>query len=220
MNGPSRPDRRFRRRLLDQAEAFNLLDLLLHLPEPAPGPDDPRLRDAFRNDQSDRLHELPPDIGDRDRRRRETVTRLLRDGLVRTPGDFFHAAMVFQHGVLPEHNHLSFELARRAADRGHPLARWLAAAAMDRWLMRKGLPQKFGTQYVDDGTGWALYEVDPATTDQERAEWDVPPLAEAHRAVAEMNAPVSAAPRPERRGAPRPISHLDRLGRFGDGTAS
>jgi hypothetical protein len=52
---------------------------------------------------------------------------------------------------------------------------------MDRWLLHRGLPQRFGTQYLDLGDGWRLYEVDPATTDEERAAWDVPPLTEARR---------------------------------------
>jgi len=112
---------------------------------------------------------------------------LLDDGQVRTAADFYHAAMILQHATLPEHNHLGFELARRAADAGHPGARWLAAAAMDRWLMKKGLPRKFGTQYVDDGGVWDLHWVDPAATDDERAEWDVPTLTEAYELLAAMN---------------------------------
>jgi len=78
------------------------------------------------------------------------------------------------------------ELARKGADLGHRGARWLAAAAYDRWLMRQGKPQKYGTQYVPDGERWRLWEDDPATTDEERKEWCVPPLAEAIRRAEEM----------------------------------
>jgi hypothetical protein len=60
-------------------------------------------------------------------------------------------------------------------------ARWLAAAAYDRWLMTGGLPQKYGTQYRFAKGRWVLHEVDPTTSDGERARWDVPPLAEALR---------------------------------------
>ncbi|MCK9877022.1 hypothetical protein MXD61_07910 [Frankia sp. AgPm24] len=117
---------------------------------------------------------------------------LLADGQVRTAPDFYHAAMVFQHGSLPEHNHLSFELACRAADAGCRDARWLAAAALDRWLTRKGLPQRFGTQYFREGAEWEFYPVDPATTDEERLAWDVPPLALAHERLVAMNEELRA----------------------------
>lgn len=70
----------------------------------------------------------------------------------------------------------------------------LAAAAYDRWLVHQGKPQKYGTQYrSDDGEAFRLEEVDPATTDEERAEWDVPPLAEAQRMAEHMR--PRAAPR-------------------------
>ncbi|MBL8749304.1 MAG: hypothetical protein JNK78_09090 [Planctomycetes bacterium] len=57
-------------------------------------------------------------------------------------------------------------------------ARRVAAAAFDRLRMLAGKPQKFGTQTVADAAGTRLWPVDPATTDSERAKWDVPPLAD------------------------------------------
>ncbi|WP_432932513.1 hypothetical protein ACQPZZ_15005 [Microbispora sp. CA-135349] len=47
--------------------------------------------------------------------------------------------------------------------------------------------RRSGTQYAGTGGRWRLYRVDPATTDEERAEWDVPPLADALRRAEEMN---------------------------------
>jgi hypothetical protein len=52
--------------------------------------------------------------------------------------------------------------------------------------MTGGLPQKYGTQYRFANGRWILYEVDPAISDEERARWDVPPLAEALRRADEM----------------------------------
>ena len=49
-------------------------------------------------------------------------------------------------------------------------------------------PQKYGTQFQKQGDVWVLWEVDPATTDEERAKWDVPPLAEAKARAVQMNA--------------------------------
>lgn len=44
--------------------------------------------------------------------------------------------------------------------------------------MYQGQPQKYGTQMVPDGTRYRLWALDSSTTDQERAQWDVPPVAE------------------------------------------
>lgn len=95
--------------------------------------------------------------------------------------DLYHAAIVFQHGEKVDDWRRAHELALRSAELGHSAARWLAAAAHDRWLMGQGKPQKYGTQYRPAGDRWDLYDVDPATTDAERARWNVPPLAEARR---------------------------------------
>src|SRR5436305_7811932 len=57
-------------------------------------------------------------------------------------------------------------------------SRWLAAAALDRWLMYQSKPQKYGTQFVSDGKRYRLWDLDPATTDDERAANHVPSLQE------------------------------------------
>ena len=55
---------------------------------------------------------------------------------------------------------------------------WLAAVALDRWLMYQGKPQKYGTQFVPGGKRWRLWDIDPSTTDAERAANHVPSLQE------------------------------------------
>ena len=133
-------------------------------------------------DQADRKGELPLNLGDRDRARRQRVTELIAEGALQTPEDYFHAALVFQHGDRLEDYWQAHEMAKKAAEQGHPTGRWLAAAAYDRWLMNQGKPQKYGTQYTAHGDGpYRLWDVDPTTTDEERAAWNVPPLAEALR---------------------------------------
>jgi hypothetical protein len=147
------------------------------------------LRQLYEADQGDRLaSEVPADVMERDRARRRRVTELLDAGAAEAGQDFFHAAMVFQHGEDLGDYQRAHELALRAAELGHRPGRWLAAAAHDRWLMNQGRPQKYGTQFRGVGDRYELYEVDPATTDEERAEWDVPPLAEALRRAQDMAA--------------------------------
>jgi len=115
----------------------------------------------------------------RDRERRAWALAAL-DGLraadAVVPEALYHAAWLLNHGDEPGEARLAHDLAREAAGRGHAPARWLAAAAYDRWCMYRGRPQKYGTQFVPDGAGYRLWDLEPATTDVERAAWDVPPL--------------------------------------------
>jgi hypothetical protein len=52
--------------------------------------------------------------------------------------------------------------------------------------MKQGKPQKYGTQYTLKEGQWILYEVNPTTTDDQRAEWNVPPLAQALQQAEKM----------------------------------
>ena len=85
----------------------------------------------------------------------------------------------------PDHVWQAHELARKAAEReakrsmGYYIdSLGLAAAALDRWLMYQGKPQKYGTQFVPDGKRYRLWDLDPTTTDAERAANHVPSLHE------------------------------------------
>lgn len=144
------------------------------------------LRALYVEDEADRAGELTPqELLARDATRRARVDQIINAGHLEGPDDHFHAAMVLQHGPAPEHAWRAHVLARTAAQLGVQgagqwyQARALAAAAYDRWLVQQGRPQRYGTQYQAHEGRWELYEVDPATTDAERAEWGVAPLHEA-----------------------------------------
>jgi hypothetical protein len=53
--------------------------------------------------------------------------------------------------------------------------------------MYRGLPQRFGTQIVPDGVRHRVWDTDPSTTDEERARFNVPPLAEQQRRAAQLS---------------------------------
>ncbi len=114
-----------------------------------------------------------------DARRRIVVKTWLDAGVIVAPLDRFRAAMIFQHGRTTDDYRLAHDLARAAAEGGCREARWLKAATEDRLLLSQDLPQRYGTQSVDVNGRFELAPIDPATTDAERAEWDVPPLAKA-----------------------------------------
>lgn len=122
-----------------------------------------------------------------DAMRRERVGALLAAGAFTAAEDWYHAALIFQHGEKLDEIWQAHALALRAVEADYAPARWLAAAALDRWLMYQGRRQRYGTQFVPDGTRYWLWEVDPATTDAERAAWDVPALAEQVERAEEMS---------------------------------
>jgi len=143
------------------------------------------LRALCEQDQEDRrqIHDdggqMPEGMLERDRVRRQRVDALLASGAAEDGKDYFHAALIFQHGETLDDYWRAYELARKAAELGDRSGRSLAAAAYDRWLMRQLKPQKYGTQFVPIDGQWRLWDLDPTTTDEERAAWDVPPPEEA-----------------------------------------
>jgi hypothetical protein len=151
------------------------------------------LKLLYEQDQTDRLEwqkqtrEQREHLGERDRIRRQRVEELIANEPLQVAEDYFHAAMIFQHGETLEHYWQAHVLAKKGAELGHRISRWLTAAAYDRWLMNQGKPQAYGTQYISREGKWVLYKVDPAITDAQRAEWNVPPLAQALQRAEEMN---------------------------------
>jgi len=123
----------------------------------------------------------------RDHARRERVLNMFAANELTTAEDYYHAAHIMNHGDTVDDARNAHSFAFRSSELGYRPARWLAAASYDRWQMYQGKPQKYGTNYVYDGREDRLWDVDPATTDEERANWDVPPLAEQLRKAQEAN---------------------------------
>lgn len=151
-----------------------------------------KLRVLVRNDQSDRssskIDWAAVDL--RDKQRAIEVTQMLHEGQIKTAEDFYNAGLIFQHGSSAEEIKLAFSFATISArlDPSHPAPKWLAAAALDRYMIWKKLPQWYGTQsqFVKETGKTQLYPVLPgAVSDEERAEAHVPPLS---RIVADANA--------------------------------
>lgn len=157
--------------------------------------DNRRLAEIFEADQRARNQE-PADwqaMAEQDRGHRAEVLSMLRDNALRTSKDYFNAAIVFQHGDTPDDYLLALSLAQIAAtlDPGNKGALWLTAAAWDRLLMSRKVPQWYGTQYhkANADSPIELYPVDEsAVTDEERAARNVPSLQEAKARAAAMNA--------------------------------
>jgi hypothetical protein len=109
--------------------------------------------------------------------RRAAVLALHAAGRLRSPAERFAAASLLVHGERLADVEAAHALAL-AALRTEAGARRLAATAYDRLRLLRGEPQKFGTQWVERDGRRELWTVDAATTDSERAKWDLPPLAQ------------------------------------------
>lgn len=110
----------------------------------------------YKADQNDRSN------GDftwyRDEQRLEKVSELVSSGQLKVADDFYHAAIIFQHGRISENYKKAHELALRAVELNPSFkkAKWLACAAEDRYLHSLGKPQIWGTQF--NGVGCITME--------------------------------------------------------------
>ena len=128
-------------------------------------------------------------VGKRDAERLKRTKEIAAQGGLKAADDYFNAALVLQHSDKVEDYDQAHQWCLKAVelDPELPDARWLSAATLDRSLMNQGKPQRYGTQYRKADGKWILWEVDPTVTDEERAEWNVPSLAQARERLQEMN---------------------------------
>ncbi|WP_237132371.1 hypothetical protein [Pseudohongiella sp. O18] len=157
------------------------------------GQDNTELEQLYLSDQSAR--QAQPinweELREEDAVRREQVLSILRNGDIQSARDYFHAAMIFQHGNSPEDIRLAHSFATIAATLDSSLANvnWLKAATWDRLLLNFDQPQWFGTQFVRDGDGsLTLYKMEPdVISDEQRTAWSVPTVSESLQLLEQRN---------------------------------
>lgn len=156
--------------------------------------DNVQLTQLFRVDQAARQGKNIdwPKLSAEDEVRRQEVHRMLDAGEVRTASDYFHAALVFQHGKEPDDYLLAHVLAVNAISLGDKDARWLAAATLDRFLLSVSRPQIYGTQFVGSVPGktnpWAQRTMNSLLlSDKSRAAACVVPLKQQQAILDEVN---------------------------------
>jgi hypothetical protein len=120
---------------------------------------------------------------------RMRVLELGCQGMLKTAEDFYHAAMIMQHGSEPKDYMRAHVFAAAAAHLGHKPALWLSAASFDRLMQRVGQPQVFGTQFNrEQGEPWTMEPIaEELLSDTIRQVFDVPALSENKKRLAEMN---------------------------------
>ena len=150
------------------------------------------LQKLGNEDQSDRqVRPSPPDLLLRDKARRMRVGEIFGEGCFRSAADYEAAALVYQHGNLPDHFYQTFLWARRAVELGGPpTSKMIMAFGIDRYLMNVGKKQLFGSQVVRSTTNpdcWCLQPVEPSFPESKRVEYINRPLADSHKRVIDLN---------------------------------
>ncbi len=115
------------------------------------------LQEIYKNDQDDRkfmesgLDKIWPkdktEIMNRnDIERRRRVAEIFAEGCFKTSADYVAAAMVFQHGIVPDHFYQTFIWSKKALDLGDVHSKHMMALGIDRYLVNIGQKQLFGSQ--------------------------------------------------------------------------
>lgn len=153
--------------------------------------DNEELVEIYKADQADRQTQ-PIDwniVSKRDSLREVRIYELLDSSKVRTSLDYHNAAMIFQHGRDSVAYGMAVKLMKKSIELDSTANKWLLAAAIDRYLLSKGEPQIYGTQYWKmKDQPWELREIDTTKiTDAERIEYGVETLAQQKEKVKRMN---------------------------------
>lgn len=120
-------------------------------------------------------------LNKQDSMRRIRVYELIKEGKLQTGKDYYHSAMIFQHGNDTTASAMAVKLMKTALVLDSTVNKWLLAAAIDRDLMRRNEPQIYGTQFIKPSkdSKWIRYKIDSTKiTDQERKAYRVETLAE------------------------------------------
>ncbi|MCB2231808.1 hypothetical protein KQH82_13900 [bacterium] len=154
--------------------------------------DNAELALMYQQDQADRMaDEIDWDsVHVRDEGRQSRVRQLMVSDSLVTADDYFHAAMIMQHGGDSTAFRAAYDLAARAVeiDSTHEVASWLYAAAWDRYLLSTGQRQWYGTQYLTVHDTTFLFPIDTAkVTDVERERRGVRSLDQIRAKLAEDN---------------------------------
>ena len=154
-----------------------------------------KLKQYFQEDQNDRGNKKlsATEMTRRDAQRRREVRRIILEQKLKAGADFYHAAFIFHHGPHKVDSQRAIHLAKKSMERGYKKARWLYAAAFDRFLMKNKKLQKFGTQFFKKKNGsWQLWPLDQETTDAERTLFGVKSLVRLKKQIERLNSSKSS----------------------------
>jgi hypothetical protein len=151
------------------------------------------LQEIVKADQEDRSGPFDSidwfKILPRDEARRKRVGEIFGEGCFKTAADYSAAALVYQHGNIPDHFFQTFLWAKKAVELGDPSQMWLMAAGIDRYLVNIGSKQLFATQasIPSEEKCWCLDPVENSFPEARRVEYAKRGMTAALQWVNELN---------------------------------
>lgn len=114
------------------------------------------------------------EVQPRDEQRRKRIGEIFGEGCFKSAADYAAAALVYQHGNVPDHFFQTFLWAKKAVELGDSSKNSLMALGIDRYLVNIGHKQLFGTQFSssDPKTNlWCIEPVEKTFPDSRRIEY-------------------------------------------------
>lgn len=148
------------------------------------------LQEIVGEDQKDRTSPVDwSKVQPRDEARRKRVGEIFGEGCFKTAEDYAAAALVYQHGNIPDHFFQTFLWAKRAVELGDSKQKWLMAAGIDRYLTKSGYKQLFATQASKDSADpcFCMEEIESTFPENLRVEYGKKSLKEALEWVDSLN---------------------------------
>jgi hypothetical protein len=135
-------------------------------------------------DQTDWDQVLPRDL---ERRRR--VAEIFAEGCFKEARDYSAAALVFQHGDVPDHYLQTFLWSKRAVELGDASQRSLMALGLDRYLVSTGRKQLFASQASAATVGgcYCIQPIERSFPDSKRKDFTGRSIRDAYRWVESLN---------------------------------
>jgi hypothetical protein len=145
-------------------------------------------REDWQSKTADEMTAVLP----RDEERRKRVGEIYGEGCFVRAEDYSAAALVYQHGAVPDHFFQTFLWAKRAVELGDDKQKRLMALGIDRYLVNSGMRQLFGSQAnrpgADPNGCWCIQKIERSFPEKRRQQYMGQALSAAFQWLKELNA--------------------------------
>lgn len=121
--------------------------------------------------------------------RRKRVGEIFGEGCFQDAKDYMAAALIYQHGDMPDHYFQAYIWSKRAVELGDLNGQQFSSLAIDRYLISIGKKQLFGTQYMKSPASdcYCMQPIEKSFPDKFRKEYSSRSLDDNYKILASIN---------------------------------